>query len=540
MKKCPFCGAELNDDCLFCTECGKELPKGNACPHCGAHTNDDDVFCQNCDKKIDEVPLKAEESLNNKSKCPNCGATINDGTMFCHSCGRKIGKPSTETIQNVINTEDDIPHLSTDISETSGKRKIVFPIVVFLVLIALLGVGWYYWNSDKEESLLDMETILNIYKNKNKEHITQVLKANDYTLYKSNDDSECWSEFWIKNTQVKEVKDEMDNVSYEPIENKGGSVTILGGGDIDLLVKVYSDSGFTKWVKQLQRMGFKEEKYEGNPPEEDGWTIMGAHANHFKQYFDGKGNRVEIMKDNERQYYSVFTVEYDNSELTPNQGPALDVDSIENVEEMIIDDENESLAIAYSSPVAFFSEESVLSNLSNKTFKREEYDKISFDEDGIIEGFEEKPKVKVLHYSPQSALVRYTRGGYMYRYIVQINGGKLQVIKADNPLSILYQEGEYNDSPDSSVYSSTITFESEDDVLKKLSYHSFKSNEGIFLLFNEYGRVQTRTRKGDVRVLNFTPQSAVIALLTGYMILEIVGDKIQIVDAVDGMVYSLY
>ena len=25
MKKCPFCGAELKDDSLFCTECGKSI-----------------------------------------------------------------------------------------------------------------------------------------------------------------------------------------------------------------------------------------------------------------------------------------------------------------------------------------------------------------------------------------------------------------------------------------------------------------------------------------------------------------------------------
>lgn len=30
--KCPFCGAQIADDSLFCTECGKELPKSNACP----------------------------------------------------------------------------------------------------------------------------------------------------------------------------------------------------------------------------------------------------------------------------------------------------------------------------------------------------------------------------------------------------------------------------------------------------------------------------------------------------------------------------
>ena len=56
MKKCPFCGAEMSDDSLFCTECGKELSKGNKCPHCGATVSDGDAFCEKCGKKITESP----------------------------------------------------------------------------------------------------------------------------------------------------------------------------------------------------------------------------------------------------------------------------------------------------------------------------------------------------------------------------------------------------------------------------------------------------------------------------------------------------
>ena len=36
MLKCRNCGAQLDSDALFCTECGKELPMGIVCPHCGA------------------------------------------------------------------------------------------------------------------------------------------------------------------------------------------------------------------------------------------------------------------------------------------------------------------------------------------------------------------------------------------------------------------------------------------------------------------------------------------------------------------------
>ena len=48
MKKCSYCGAQMNDDSLFCTECGKPIPQGCVCPHCGASMNEGDVFCQSC------------------------------------------------------------------------------------------------------------------------------------------------------------------------------------------------------------------------------------------------------------------------------------------------------------------------------------------------------------------------------------------------------------------------------------------------------------------------------------------------------------
>jgi uncharacterized membrane protein YvbJ len=53
MKKCKHCGAQNEDDNLFCTECGNELPKGMVCPNCGTFLDVGDTFCSNCGKKID-------------------------------------------------------------------------------------------------------------------------------------------------------------------------------------------------------------------------------------------------------------------------------------------------------------------------------------------------------------------------------------------------------------------------------------------------------------------------------------------------------
>lgn len=103
--KCPFCGAQIADDCLFCTECGKELPKGNVCPHCGASVNEDDVFCTECGKRIDEVsPITTSEPI--KPKCPHCGAPMNEGDVFCTICGKKIDELQSEDIEEKFVTKE--------------------------------------------------------------------------------------------------------------------------------------------------------------------------------------------------------------------------------------------------------------------------------------------------------------------------------------------------------------------------------------------------------------------------------------------------
>lgn len=54
MKKCIFCGAPLDDDSQFCTNCGKKVePQGKMCPLCGAEIEDDAAFCSKCGMRLD-------------------------------------------------------------------------------------------------------------------------------------------------------------------------------------------------------------------------------------------------------------------------------------------------------------------------------------------------------------------------------------------------------------------------------------------------------------------------------------------------------
>ena len=58
MNNCVFCGAPLDNDALFCANCGKKIEKhGKTCPRCRSVALDESVFCAKCGTKLDEVTI---------------------------------------------------------------------------------------------------------------------------------------------------------------------------------------------------------------------------------------------------------------------------------------------------------------------------------------------------------------------------------------------------------------------------------------------------------------------------------------------------
>ena len=89
---CPTCCEEVDDDALYCNNCGakmpvKLLPGMVLCPHCNKAVREGIRFCTNCGGSMVEEP---KPETKNKV-CPNCGWTVFDiETMFCDECGRRL------------------------------------------------------------------------------------------------------------------------------------------------------------------------------------------------------------------------------------------------------------------------------------------------------------------------------------------------------------------------------------------------------------------------------------------------------------------
>ena len=125
MKKCNYCGAQIEDGNLFCTECGKPVSQGRVCPHCGVGISDDDVFCSNCGKNISDKPV-----LSSTEPPHNTGLSSND---TCHS---KNG---------------------TKLTPRNNSKRIHF--IVLALVFVLIGAALYGYKNYYETKYNDEEFV---------------------------------------------------------------------------------------------------------------------------------------------------------------------------------------------------------------------------------------------------------------------------------------------------------------------------------------------------------------------------------------------
>ena len=118
MQKCPDCHAQIDDEAVFCDQCGfqlkprpekraappaPEMPPANpeppapmesisrSCPVCGYFNLPGEAYCTNCGSQLTSMPAISSPgepfAAAANLACPSCGAQNPPGEAFCQVCG---------------------------------------------------------------------------------------------------------------------------------------------------------------------------------------------------------------------------------------------------------------------------------------------------------------------------------------------------------------------------------------------------------------------------------------------------------------------
>ena len=181
MRKCSNCGAQLDNDALFCTECGTkvEIPS-NRCLNCGAGVEEGQAFCTECGTPLNvasatntpvQTPVAAQQSLTGHPQVQSSSAGVvsreekkNNTWIYVIACvlvvfllavggNFLLNRNGNDDGQVVVQPE--LIHLS--LSGSIGK----YPITMQLNIEGSTVKGHYYYDKQGPDKVLTLEGVKN-------------------------------------------------------------------------------------------------------------------------------------------------------------------------------------------------------------------------------------------------------------------------------------------------------------------------------------------------------------------------------------------
>jgi len=117
-KLCAYCGAVIDADCLFCTECGKpvanvEAEAASEEPVAEAPVTEIETLPEMQLPVMTESEAVVEESVADTKLCAYCGAVIDADCLFCTECGKPVASVEAEAASEEPVAEAPVTEIET-------------------------------------------------------------------------------------------------------------------------------------------------------------------------------------------------------------------------------------------------------------------------------------------------------------------------------------------------------------------------------------------------------------------------------------------
>lgn len=150
MKQCLNCKSMIDDDALFCPECGNKVESVKYCVSCGKEIDEDSDFCPYCgaSQKSNDVE-KTDEYI--QEPTPIESKEVEDSEKLSSQSDQK-----SSFEQNITDDVDEVPPTLTTVNapRPSGSAHIILVTLCAITIIALgtLG-GWYLYSEIHQRNM---------------------------------------------------------------------------------------------------------------------------------------------------------------------------------------------------------------------------------------------------------------------------------------------------------------------------------------------------------------------------------------------------
>ena len=150
-----------NPEMPFCAKCGKEL-------------QEDDIFCLECGFRVPEKQVMrpfsdllkepSSQPVPQDLKCPSCGKPVPIGNEFCGRCGNRIA-PLAPNAPPIVDSTANVSSIADKLQGTQAVSYLGGLLLALGIIVALAGFGFQSYCSSSISSGCFLSWYVGDYRN---------------------------------------------------------------------------------------------------------------------------------------------------------------------------------------------------------------------------------------------------------------------------------------------------------------------------------------------------------------------------------------